>query len=416
MSDMYRLSDMDGLWNIRPEKLCAGILRDWFQSRNPVYLIRLNQPENITNRISLIHSRVDRRSRSDSDWVLQTKNFVAEHCRGNQILVSSIGMLHYDFVLFLWTRAGGRSLVVSEFLSPFSARVAPQYQWFFSNPAISWICLKNPVRPHRSSAQMKQIRDIAVVSLTQRLIPGYIRKNGRMESLIARYARAGGKVGRSPGGSDSGGKNRMEDALIVKKESKITSCNIPAGYLWHFTRGRCSPWIDTGWEYYLAGLAGFGQPVPYSALDSLLRILGMRRVFGTSALIHGGFRVVSLTEADPADILSLCAWQPHLHRERFAPYAIGFPREFVLESGGKKVIYGDKRLFRELPAARKWLYQYHGGLRNNWRVEMEWRVRGELDFSRFPERKIRILVPTGVDCSKVLQAVPKACVQVVRPE
>ncbi|MBN1355160.1 hypothetical protein JXA40_02705 [bacterium] len=277
------------------------------------------------HRFSLLHSRVSPRSDSHDPWVAQTK----------EILVSGIGMLHYDFPLYLWLMQGGKSLI--DIFRSTGGRVTD--------------C---PVRYSR------------IHSIRHDPMYPHVFSNTRAE-----------KTGSTP--------------VLIR-------CGSDTGrFLWHFTRGRNQPWPGQGWESYLSDLASGTIRVPYTAFDALERILTGRKTVAGGFLIRGGYPVVCLTEASPEEMIHMFHWVPHLRRYRFEPYAVGISIKTARDLGAQPVIYAGSDTFDKLPESDRFRFQAVSRKGRNWESEREWRVPGNIDLSQIKSSDKIVLVPDAHD-------------------
>jgi hypothetical protein len=353
-----------------------------------------------SQRITLVHSRVSGKATPDTGWVQKTKSILGALCHEKNVLVTSIGMLHYDFPLFMWLSGGGQAIVISDGIVPWRSGRSSEYDWFFGHSNIYWIYKERP-GSNQSTPVSKQLRDGLIFSLSHIAYAGEIRSGGIMENMLATFCSLGGRLVHSPE-EKAQEQRRISGDEGRKSRSRMADpdCSMPdfkTRMIWHFTRQRHTPWPGEGWHEYLSGLAGVGQSVPYSGRDALNRIVSTRRIEGSSYLIRDRARVVCFTAASPAELRNLMHFQKHLHRYRFEPYGIGFQEKYIRDHGGRPVIYGQKEIFDSFPDSDRYLFQSSGSRSRSWQEEKEWRIRDFLDFSDLDASQFLLMVRSDED-------------------
>ncbi len=349
-------------------------------------------------RVAFINSRVIPRSRTGDRWVQKTIQAVAQSLGQFSWMVGSIGALHYNTSLHLWLRAGGRCCVVSDTISPFQSDAGwKMYQPFLEHPGIEWVMIGNPLKMPRPTQKSNLLRDIMVMALSHTIIPIHVTPDGNMAGFLRQYASDGGNIQTILPVPVSTPPDQISGKL---RKGTLDECRISpypfkeGEFLWHYTRGRHTPWPGHDWTHYLDGLVGQGDPVPYGPLDSLNRILKTGIISSSDYLIRGKHQVVCLTSKSWNDMRPLFHWQTHLRRQRFEPYAIGIRRSIAEALNVQPVIYDVVDRYDRMDESDRFRFQRISSSGMDWTMEEEWRCPGDLNLTGIHPQDLKILVPT----------------------
>jgi hypothetical protein len=387
-----------------PVMMKSGNSRNQYDSRLlSFYLTTPESPAWTLKRFALINSRVSPGMQTGNSWTQTIRTILDTHDTKKEVLVSGIGMIHYDYPLYYWLKSGGRCAIVTGGLpKSFSLGGIQPYKWFLNHHNTMLFFLGDPEKVQRSTPEFRQFRDRMVIAACDFIVQGIVRPRGNMSQCIRRYKEWGGTVETPPtfSGKHADRKDQPVSWNQQLKQWRIrleSVGNQPKGSnehrtVWHFTRGRKYPWPGQGWESYLDGLNGIGDPVPYTGLDTLIRILKMKRIQSSRYLIRGKRQVVCLTDASLNEIVPLCTWTRHVHRYRFEPFAIGFTSKTARILGARPAIYGTSDLYDRLPESERYRFQRFVSDGHDWRQEREWRLEGDLDFGHIDPGDITILV------------------------
>ena len=181
------------------------------------------------------------------------------------------------------------------------------------------------------------------------------------------------------------------------------------GYVAHCTRQRRGPWPDESREQFLDDLILDRAGADHSPLAALWRIVHSRRLIATASLIRGDVPVVSFTAVPVGELGRLHTFRPHLGRWDFEPYGIAVRREWLMERGGRPVIYGDETRWQELPEADRPFFQPResrsaSGRVSDWTVEREWRHVGDVPLDALPPEAAFVFVPTAEEAEQLAPA------------
>lgn len=166
-------------------------------------------------------------------------------------------------------------------------------------------------------------------------------------------------------------------------------------WLIHCTRACNGPWPGQTQRQYQDELLLRGLRSPAStersSLDSLLRILRTRRLVASALTSCRKQPVVCFSEQPLQTLLSRRSYRSHLHRWDYEPYGIAIQMSAALRAGAAKVIYGDPKDRKKLPAKDRFRFQARGTT-YDWTEEKEWRFRGDVDLKQFNDNDVRVFV------------------------
>ncbi|MBX3420852.1 MAG: hypothetical protein KF752_04770 [Pirellulaceae bacterium] len=268
------------------------------------------------------------------------------------------------------------------------------------------------------------VQDRAVMCLADRLLVFHIRPNGHVASLLERRL----KDGRFPTGSvflliaksnrdnnfqasdadwagwlDRGAvgwlvpqsdvsylqawsgchvaqsleNTSVHQLCLPLSELSSGECDVGWRYLSHCTRGTAGPMPDESRESHIIRLWQNGRSQPVHPMQTLMQILREGRLRAASSLNRSGHPTVSLSAVPLHKLLERRRFRPHLGRWDWEPYGILFPRTGLPHA--QPVIYGSEADYENLAPAQQAFFQPVDGVQD-WSIEQEWRVVGDLDF------------------------------------
>ena len=187
-------------------------------------------------------------------------------------------------------------------------------------------------------------------------------------------------------------------------------------YLCHWTRGHPGPWPDQNEKDYICGLLFDEAERDRSALATLLRILQMKRLLGTSRLTREKAEVVSFTELPLTEFRSRRVFRPMHARWDFEPYGVSIDRNWLLNHGTRPVIYGNEMTWRGLAIEDRPFFQFCGRNREDrlredrrsydWTQEREWRHVGDVDLGALGPSDALVFVADRVEARRVAAVSP----------
>ncbi len=163
-------------------------------------------------------------------------------------------------------------------------------------------------------------------------------------------------------------------------------------YLAHWTRAVA---VGTGDASQFGAIdrilfAGMGEKD--GALTSLVAILVTGRLVGSASLTRDSAPVVSLTATPLDEFRERRVFRSHLGRWDFELYGVAIRRSVLERLGARPVVYGDDDRWEELSADERPYFQ-HRGLAQDWTVEREWRIQGDIDLRKLGPEDVFVFVP-----------------------
>ncbi len=156
-----------------------------------------------------------------------------------------------------------------------------------------------------------------------------------------------------------------------------------SGYFIHCTRARQHRWPDQSEQGLLDEVFQEDWISTASPLDSLHRILRTQRLCATTHFRRGDSATICFTENSLATLQSMRTFQSHLARWDWEPYGLAFPKHWLIPLGIKPVRYLPRPQIDHLPKDEQVFCQPSPNetSTNDWRLEREWRLLGDLRLS-----------------------------------
>jgi hypothetical protein len=177
--------------------------------------------------------------------------------------------------------------------------------------------------------------------------------------------------------------------------------NDPTRYLFHWTRCQPGPWPDQTNAEFVRDLLWCPERRDHSAAAALRRILTRHRVVATSRLLPTSTPAVCFTARPLDDFTSARVFRPHQQRWDFEHYGIGVDRQWLSRQGARAVRYVDRGNQSDLEFAGPFdqpAVSRYGSV--DWRAEQEWRLPGDLDLRRIPDRSAVVFVPDAREVAR----------------
>lgn len=244
------------------------------------------------------------------------------------------------------------------------------------------------------------LRDRRCFERADLVIPISIRSGGHMDRLVNEAESAGKTLDRRWQIPHRASRTRI--GYRVDSERLDHSIDLIAErYLIHWTRAAGGHWpTETAGEYYVA-CAG-SSSYPRTALDTLVNIIRKQRLVASSRHMPGGIATVAFSSQPIVEMVSLMRWRARYREMSFEPFGIGIERACAASLGIRPVSYRGSATL--CPADEPhWLTQSIGR-RSDWRVECEWRCRGDLDLRPIDTSKLALFVCTPADAELVRQS------------
>jgi hypothetical protein len=357
-------------------------------------------------RVAVLNSRQGKFPDCGATWIRTTLEAARELVRSGLVVVSSIGMFTWELVTWKVAACGGKLIVVVPGVPRHNAlETASAIGDDFGLDTAQSLFIFPDGAPHAQQPldDLPQ-RDCWIVALVDMLVPVSIRPGGNLATMIERARSTPRKV-------DDRFTVSYKRAARRSFHPKLAAAapateKLPWGYLTHWTTATADPWPgETKAQFYAAFERG-EQGYPRSAFHTLSRILAERCLRASKRLIRGEERLVSLTACPPSELVRLVKWRPSLLRWTFEPYGIALDQRKLKSLGARPVIYGDDYQYDLLDDRDKPFFQNSGHGENDWRVEKEWRYRGDLDLNLFSREDGLIFVFTKEEVDALQKSSP----------
>lgn len=368
---------------------------------------------------TVLNSRKPKTVTSSDPWLLRTVSF-ARYARGRGLsLISSYGSVTYGLLTFLGK--GAPLIAVCPDALPFMESPNVRRRFFQDNAGLfltrktlflsSFLPGLQLSRPSRFAE-----RDRLVGALAAVLLVAEVKTGGNMGHVLQRARQANKPII----GEETSAEGRKSGVLGIKPVSyslrrtylrtgplnptpHLSRSGCPegdtgsVGMLVHYTRACPGPWPGQTPAAYFRSLVNGASDSSHTAFDALRRILREQLIRGSTRLTRGRTPVVSFTERLPDELADLAQWRTGLIRTWFEPYGIGISKASLLASGVDRVVYGDDRVYRDLPEERKHLFQLWKPSGKDWSLEREWRLKGSFHLSGIPGKDFIVIVQTRIE-------------------
>jgi len=361
-----------------------------------------------THRIAILNSRQRRLPEAQDLWLSATSSAIERAISGNSTVVSSLGMITWEWVVWNTRRLGGSQIIIVPRgkVSDLQDRVRHIIVDFDLDPSISTFLMPfNPKKkPFRKSIFPE--RDRWAVALSHTITPISIRPSGIMARLLAE----GGICARFDTSSQVSPRERSRRtdplrSILAKSDS--TSAITGSGdaedwaYLTHWTRACHGPWMGECSADFYSDLYHAESGYPRDGFNTLKRILTERKIRASGRMMPGGTPMISWTATTPSEILKIIRWRPGFIRWNFEPFGISIRKKTLESFGAQKVTYGagvqhvePLHFFRPITPEK------------DWSTEVEWRLPGDLDLGKIRDQDAIIWVQSRSQVSEMQKLSP----------
>ena len=338
-------------------------------------------------RAAILLSRQPMRPTAKSTWIQKSKeaiHWIAEN--GFSSIYTSIGMSTWELLIVLASQNKVHQyiLIPANNIEHFhSLCQSTAYQFKLDNTMVEFM----PVFPDKdrtSRNDLMQKRDKTVFENADVLLPVSIRQNGFMDRLVSEFSNKRIIQNfRVPYEKHTAPLSyRIDRKKLSQKIKDIRTDQ----YIIHWTRTANSAWpTERLCDYYTSILEA--DTYPRSALATLKNIMETKRIIASSKHMPKKIASVSFSSLSPYEMTPLIRWRARYLQMSFEPYGIGIESQYALASNIYPVRYYDKKSYHNLSKNDSWLYQ-STGIKTDWRVEHEFRYRGDFNLSLIPINKL----------------------------
>ncbi|MEO9593555.1 hypothetical protein [Rhodopirellula bahusiensis] len=297
----------------------------------------------------------------------------------------------------------------------------------FDVPLVRWTArqLSSPATSSSCKPRLTTDRDEWVVAVADRIDVLHSRRGGKIEQAVLRRlevdpfgVRVGmddpkaaerlleaGALGRFLPRSchatlDSQTERSQPSATDKSRESNVLEQD---EWLVHCTRRCDGPWPGQSWpQYYDEMLLGSDEAASRETLDSLRRIVRMRRLIAGATTSKSEYRVVCLSAVPLPELLRRRTFRSHVSRWDYEPFGIAIRRSAATAIGVRPVVYGPASVRDDLPADERYLYQAEGR-DQGWTAEKEWRSLGDVDLESLDANDVCVFAPSEVHARTITE-------------
>ncbi|MBI5267900.1 MAG: hypothetical protein HY851_11775 [candidate division Zixibacteria bacterium] len=347
---------------------------------------------------AILLSRQPRRPCARDLWVQKTTQAVDFLTSKNSTIVSSVGLQTWELITAVVSMRGAKLHLVVPGISidEFNRKTARLREEFaLTDRQTEFESVAIPKGTDKAGAQT--LRDSAVISRADILVPLSIRPDGNMAQAIRNAEQAGREIIRDF--QIPYARREEPIAYDIKPEQVSRQLHkIGRDYLIHWTRASNTSWPGERKIDFYRGVISAGR-YPRTAFDTLLRILTTHRLIGSPRHMPGRTRAVSFTGLSPLDCLPLMRWRARFGEMSFEPYGIGLRRSWAEKIGIEPVIYYENA-GRPPVGVEPWRTQSRG-IKTDWRQEDEYRFRGDLDLSGIPPDQMIAFCVTRDEATRI---------------
>jgi len=364
------------------------------------------EPELNRRRCVFLLSRLPKRVLAEELWLQSVRDAVEWAGKQNISVVSSVGMLGWEYVT--WYAAYCKIPVWVVLPPDRLSGTLRKMQGIISRLELDenrTTFLQPLTEGNLPKAYNMHLRDTVAFNLAHERIPIALRKGSYWEGLA----------------QNAEGVNRQFETKYPTRSKprwldlKKSCCNpleeTDCDYLIHWTRGVYGPWPGESEADYFRELTKAELGNPRNGFNTLRKILETGVLRGEGRMIREGEPAVSFTASPPEATMKKLSYRAALGHWNYEPYGIAIPRAILAEIGAKPVIYGGNNRFEELKAEDKPYFQFSGRntsqtgqnsvkSENDWVSENEWRLIGDIDFSSISQH-INLLLPNRTEAEQM---------------
>lgn len=342
---------------------------------------------------AVVNSRQRRLPKSEDPWLRETVRAVETAINQGISIVSSVGMITWEWVVWHTKRLGGNQVIVLPRgkVSSMTDRVEEIVREFDLDVRHTVFLMPFHAKDKRIRKEVYPERDRWVMALAERIFPVSMRESGVMSKLLA-DPDVIGQVDNSYQIPYIRYRDDREGTkqLLVDVDGKINVGDWD--YLTHWTRSCHGAWTGERICDFYQDLYTADNGYPRDGLQTLKRILQEGKIRGSDELVRGSEAMVSLTETTPEKLLDIIRWRPGFIRWNFEPYGISIKRQALESMGARSVRYGSEAQFRQLSETDGAYFQLVSPEGKDWGVEKEWRVLGDIDLGVLDTKDVIVWV------------------------
>lgn len=356
---------------------------------------------------TIVNSRQSKTPSGDDPWVQNTLKAVKAAGDASYTIVTSVGMITWELVLYAAAKEKLPVVVVIPFQDsePEEDEILKLRDEFGLDAQRTGILSYHGRNIRSAKKEELPLRDRYVLSMANCLIPVSVRTGGNMAKLLDRLGSDLRKIDRRfETEYDPQPHHGFPEPKKWKLNPELKKMDWPL--ITHFARSVHGPWRDETAKEFYRDLTKSKAEYPRNGLATLKQILKSGRLLATGEHLRDDVEAVSFTELHPAESPKLMTWRKNKVSWNFEPYGIALDRTWAEKHGIRPVKYGTDKDYRKMSKSERPFFQ-NKGEKGDWRPEREWRLIGDLDLKKVPATKLRIVVRTPKE-AKSLSRVTKA--------
>jgi hypothetical protein len=318
-------------------------------------------------------------------WIVSTTRAVNDLLDGGHTLITSIGLVTWELVVYLAAARNAPQVIVSPYVDDDNGKTIYEttIDEFGLDPEKTAMVFVAPELHFNKPKSTWVKRDRAAVSLAATMVPVSIRPDGKLRRLLE-----SNRTGRSVI-SDYEVKHERSLVRPPQYEKEMISFDMKNwDFITHWTRTHHGPWPGQKKSDFYRSLIESENEYPNNAFNTIRRIAREGIIRASSKRLRAGVKAVAFTESGPADVLGKMRWLPKRVNWNFEPYGIAIERKAAEKMGIRPVIYGGDKDYDSLPRIDRPYFQSRGQRDVDWTSEKEWRHIGDLDFSNLKDEQI----------------------------
>jgi hypothetical protein len=350
-------------------------------------------------RTTILNSRQSPQMDRSSPWIRGTLSLFRKFDPQTIALVTSTGLITWDFLTWAGGKAGCDIVLV------FPAGSGQNFSVQLTKTILDLgLDAKRTVglRPLRiqslkDPACNQALRDRWILSLSHRIVPVCVRAGGNFQSYLSDLRLPSQAVESAYRIPYQPPVERKKPPLPV--EIKLPGWFHPDRYLIHWTRSCRGPFPEERTADYFERI--LQSDSNEGGFFTLKRILYERKIRASNRLVRGGYPVVPFTERRPEELPDLIRWRRGLRRWTYEPYGIALRRGKLIELGARPVQYADLADYEHFKEEDRWLFQVAKTRDDDWRTEREWRIPGDVNLDPFSGDEIIALVKSRGEIAQI---------------
>jgi len=240
-------------------------------------------------------------------------------------------------------------------------------------------------------------RDELIMSHANTVLPVSVRSGGYLETLMESARREGKTVVDDFSVPYRRRRHRMAYRIFPESLNPHLT-GLEGCFLIHWTRTANTAWpTERLIDFYRDVVSS--EKYPRSAFHTLLNIVDTGIIVASSRHMPENIRTVSFSLRAPADMAPLFRWRARYREMSFEPYGLGIERDTAAGLGIRPVRYAGSDITVR-PYADRWLKQSQG-VKSDWRLEEEYRHRGDLNITSVPKEKLILFCRTSDEAERI---------------